>query len=108
MFCKLGYDGSESSENAFEKAIELAQKFQSKIYVLTVGRIPQYIQTIDEVEEAKTQAKKFYSKILQKAEEEMKLKNLDYEILLEYCSWNEKTFFFKKDTWSNCSVLDVR
>ncbi len=38
----------------------------------------------------------------------MKLKNLDYEILLEYCSWNEKTFLFKKDTWSNCSVLVVR
>jgi len=36
------------------------------------------------VEEAKTQAKKFYSKILQKAEEKMKLKNLDYEILLEF------------------------
>jgi len=86
MFRKIlvGYDGSESSENAFEKAIELAQKFQSKIYVLTVGRIPEYIQTIDEVEEAKTQAKKFYSKILQKAEEKMKLKNLDYEILLEF------------------------
>jgi len=86
MFRKIlvGYDGSESSESAFEKAIELAQKFQSKIYVLTVGRIPEYIQTIDEVEEAKTQAKKFYSKILQKAEEKMKLKNLDYEILLEF------------------------
>ncbi|MFZ8846796.1 MAG: universal stress protein [Candidatus Hydrothermia bacterium] len=56
MFRKIlvGYDGSESSENAFEKAIELAQKFQSKI--------PEYIQTIDEVEEAKTQAKKFYKK----------------------------------------------
>ena len=54
MFCKLGYDGSESSENAFEEAIELAQKFQSKI--------PEYIQTIDEVEEAETQAKKFYKK----------------------------------------------
>ena len=54
MFCKLGYDGSESSENAFEKAIELAQNFQSKI--------PEYIQTIDEVEESKTQAKKFYKK----------------------------------------------
>jgi len=102
MFRKIlvGYDGSESSENALEKAIELAQNFQS--------RIPEYIQTIDEVEEAKTQAKKFYSKILKKAEEKMKLKNLDYEILLEYCSWNEKTFLFKKDTWSNCSVLVVR
>ena len=86
MFKKIlvGYDGSESSELAFKKALELAEIFKSKVYILTVSRIPEYVQTIDEIEESKRQAKKFYSKILQKAEEILKSRNLDYEILLDF------------------------
>ena len=69
MFKKilLAYDGSEGSKLAFEKAAELAKLGEAEIHILAVGRIPEYAETVSEVEEAKEQASNFYSKIIDEA-----------------------------------------
>jgi nucleotide-binding universal stress UspA family protein len=69
MFNKilLAYDGSDGSKLAFEKAAEIAKWTNGDFHILAVGRIPEYAETVSEVEEAKEQAGDFYSKIIAEA-----------------------------------------
>jgi nucleotide-binding universal stress UspA family protein len=69
MFKKilLAYDGSVGSKLALDHAAELAKAAQAEIHILAVGRIPEYAETVSEVEEAKEQASSFYSKVIDEA-----------------------------------------
>lgn len=69
MFNKilLAYDGSDGSKLAFEKAAEIAKLTIADFHILAVGRIPEYAETVSEVNEAKEQASNFYSKIMDEA-----------------------------------------
>jgi nucleotide-binding universal stress UspA family protein len=69
MFSKilLAYDGSAGSKLAFEKAAAIAKETGAEFHILSVGRIPEYAETVSEVEEAKEQANNFYSKIMDEA-----------------------------------------
>jgi nucleotide-binding universal stress UspA family protein len=69
MFKKilLAYDGSDASKLACGKAAEVAKLSGGNLHILAVGRIPEYAQTVSEVEEAKEQAGSFYSKITEEA-----------------------------------------
>ncbi len=86
MFNKilLAYYGSEGSKNALEKTIELVLKFNSKLYVLSVGRIPEYAEVISETEEAKEQAYKYYDKILLEASKKLEEKGIKANTLIKY------------------------
>jgi nucleotide-binding universal stress UspA family protein len=74
MFKKilLAYDGSEGSKLAFDKAAAIAKLTSAEFHILAVGRIPEYAETVSEVEEAKEQAGSFYSKVTDEA-----IRNLD-------------------------------
>jgi nucleotide-binding universal stress UspA family protein len=63
----LAYDGSEGSKLAFEKTAQIAKLTSAEFHILAVGRIPEYAETVSEVDEAKEQATNFYSKILDQA-----------------------------------------
>jgi nucleotide-binding universal stress UspA family protein len=69
MFKKilLAYDGSEGSKLAFDKAAAIAKLTNAEFHILAVGRIPEYAETVSEVEEAKEQARSFYSKVTDEA-----------------------------------------
>ena len=69
MFKKilLAYDGSDGARLALEKAAEIAQVGRAELHLLAVGRIPEYAETVSEVEEAREQADDFYSKINEEA-----------------------------------------
>jgi len=69
MFKKilLAYDGSEGSKLAFDKAAAIAKLTSAEFHILAVGRIPEYAETVSEVDEAKEQASSFYSKIMDEA-----------------------------------------
>jgi len=69
MFNKIlvAYDGSEGSKLALEKASDIAKASVAAFHILAVGRIPEYAETVSEVEEAKEQASSFYSKITDEA-----------------------------------------
>jgi nucleotide-binding universal stress UspA family protein len=69
MFTRIlvAYDGSEGSKLALEKAREIAQAAKADLHLLAVGRIPEYAETVSEVEEEKEQAQAYYSKIIDEA-----------------------------------------
>ena len=69
MFNKilLAYDGSEGAKLALDKVAEMARAAATELHLLAVGRIPEYAETVSEVEEAREQAKSFYSKIMEEA-----------------------------------------
>jgi nucleotide-binding universal stress UspA family protein len=86
MFGKilLAYDGSDASKLAFEKAAEVAKLSRGELHVLAVGRIPEYAQTVSEVEEAKEQASSFYSKITEEAIRNLSQKGIAATSHLEF------------------------
>jgi len=86
MFNKilLAYDGSEGSKNAFEKTIELVSKFNSELFILSVGRIPEYAEVISEVEEAKEQAYNYFYKILLEASKKLEEKGIKANTIIRY------------------------
>ena len=69
MFKKilLAYDGSDGSKLALEKAADVAKTSGAEFHILAVGRIPEYAETVSEVDEAKEQASSFSSKIIDEA-----------------------------------------
>ena len=78
MFKKilLAYDGSDGSKLALDKAAELVKAAQAEFHLLAVGRIPEYAETVSEVEEAKEQANSFYSKVTDEATSILKQRGL--------------------------------
>ena len=69
MFNKIlvAYDGSDGAKLALEKVTELAKVTSTVLHLLAVGRIPEYAETVSETEEAREQAKNYYSKIMEDA-----------------------------------------
>jgi nucleotide-binding universal stress UspA family protein len=69
MFDKilLAYDGSDGAKLALEKIAEMAKAAAAEFHLLAVGRIPEYAETVSEVEEAREQARAFYSKVMDEA-----------------------------------------
>ncbi|MDI9646095.1 MAG: universal stress protein [Archaeoglobales archaeon] len=86
MFKKIlvGYDGSEGASIALKKAIEISKFFGAELFILAVGRIPEYAQTISEVEETKEIASKYYGKILNEAEELARKEGIPAKTLLKF------------------------
>ena len=80
----LAYDGSKGSRLALEKAAEIAKLGGAEIHLLAVGRIPEYAETVSEVEEAKEQASNFYSKIIDEAIRNLSQKGLTAASHIEF------------------------
>lgn len=70
MFNKIlvAVDGSPSSRKAVEAAMELAGKFGSRLYALSVVRLPDYAATVGEVTEAQAEGKNYYAGIMREIE----------------------------------------
>jgi nucleotide-binding universal stress UspA family protein len=77
MFKKivLAYDGSEGSRVALEATAQLAGG-GAEVLILAVGRIPEYAETVSEVEEAKEQAGRHYDRFVGDAAEALRGKGL--------------------------------
>ncbi|MBI4528772.1 MAG: universal stress protein [Deltaproteobacteria bacterium] len=86
MFRKvlLAYDGSEGAKLALKKAAEIAQAAHAELHILAVGRIPEYAETVSEVEEAKEQAKNYYSNILDDAVNFLRQEGLSASVQIEF------------------------
>lgn len=86
MFRKilLAYDGSEGSQYALEKILELVTLCKAEFFILSVGRIPEYAETVSEVEEAKEQANKYYEKILSQAVRKSESVNIKPNTIIRY------------------------
>lgn len=86
MFKKilLAYDGSEGGKLALDKAAQIAKAVAADLHLLAVGRIPEYAETVSEVEEAREQAKAFYSKIVDEAAASLKQAGLSVATHIDY------------------------
>ena len=86
MFRKilLAYDGSEGAKLALKKALYLASYCEAELFILSVGRIPEYAETVSETEEAKEQASRYYAKILQSALEMAQEEGVQARTLVRY------------------------
>jgi nucleotide-binding universal stress UspA family protein len=86
MFRKIlvAYDGSEGAKLALAKAQEIAKAAKADIHILAVGRIPEYAETVSEVEEEKVQAQNYYSKIMDEAQREMTKQGLSSVVHIDF------------------------
>jgi nucleotide-binding universal stress UspA family protein len=86
MFRKilLAYDGSEGAKLALKKALYLASHCEAELFILYVGRIPEYAETVSETEEAREQANRYYAKILQSALEMAQEEGIQARTLIRY------------------------
>ncbi len=86
MFKKIliGYDGYEGSLLALEKGLHLAEELKAEVIVLSVASIPEYAETVSEVEEAKEQAKKYYADVLSDVERLVKGRDLKVQTLIRF------------------------
>ncbi len=68
----VAFDGSKPSEKALDAAIELAKKFGSVIYLVSVITLPDYAILKNEVAEVEEEEGKFYQELQNKAIESRK------------------------------------
>jgi nucleotide-binding universal stress UspA family protein len=63
----LAYEGSEAAKKALACVADMARTGAPELHVVAVGRLPEYAETKDEVDEAREQADAFYGKRLEEA-----------------------------------------
>lgn len=80
----VAYDGSEGAKLALAKAREIAQAANAKMHILAVGRIPEYAETVSEVEEEKEQARRYYAKILDEAAKQLEQQGISPAVQIDY------------------------
>lgn len=78
----IAYDGSEGARLALNKAAEIGEG--AEVLILAVGRIPEYAETVSEVEEAREQATSFYSKFVHDAERTLAEKGIKASSRIEF------------------------
>jgi nucleotide-binding universal stress UspA family protein len=86
MFKKIlvAYDGSEGAKLALGKAVEIVKVAKADMHIVAVGRIPEYAETVSEVEEEKEQAQSYYSKIIEEAANQLKRQGLSPSVHIEF------------------------
>lgn len=86
MFNKIlvAYDGSVGAKLALEKVTEIARVADAELHLLAVGRIPEYAETVSETEEAREQAKSYYSKIMEDAVDDLKQRGLSADVHIDF------------------------
>jgi len=63
----LAYRDTEGARKALEKTVHLAKLWEAEVYVITVESIPEYSETMDEIEEEVERQDRNYSKINERA-----------------------------------------
>ncbi|HEV8721423.1 MAG TPA: universal stress protein [Candidatus Binatia bacterium] len=86
MFNKilLAYDGSDGAKLALEKVVDFAKLANAELHLLAVGRIPEYAETVSETEEAREQARSYYSKIMEDAADHLKQGGLSAKVHIDF------------------------
>lgn len=79
----LAYDGSPGAQLALGRSRELFTT-TTEVHLLAVGRIPEYAETVSEVDEAKEQAARHYSAAIEQAAQQLHDVGLSVTVHLEY------------------------
>jgi nucleotide-binding universal stress UspA family protein len=107
MFNKilLAYDGSDGAKLALDKAAGMAEAAAADFHLLAVGRIPEYAETVSEVEEAREHAKRFYSKIMEEAVDHLKQRDLSTKIHIDFGKPGEVILRIAEDLKADLVIL---
>ncbi len=107
MFTKMlvAYDGSDGARRALEKAAEFARAGGGELHLLSVGRIPEYAQTVSEVEEAREQAHRHYAGILEQACAELGRQGLSAERHIDFGKPGDVILRFAEEIGADLIVL---
>jgi nucleotide-binding universal stress UspA family protein len=86
MFNKilLAYDGSDGSKFALEKVLDIGKLAHPELHLLAVGRIPEYAETVSETDEAREQARSYYSKIMDDAAGQLRQRGLSAKVHIDF------------------------
>jgi nucleotide-binding universal stress UspA family protein len=101
----LAYDGSEASTRALARAAELARAARAELHLLAVGRVPEYAETQDEVDEAQEQAQAFYGKRLEEAAGTLTARDLDAVAHLAFGKPSEQIVRLSRELSADLIVL---
>ncbi|HEY6836159.1 MAG TPA: universal stress protein [Gaiellaceae bacterium] len=79
----VAIDGSEPSDRAFDKAVELAEVADAQLTALAIeGPLPAYAATIGEVDEVKREKDLFFNRLGVQARERAREAGIDLEVAL--------------------------
>jgi len=79
----VAIDGSEASNRAFAKAIELAEVADAELTALAIeGPLPAYAATIGEVDEVKREKDRFFGRLAETARAKAEHAGIDLEVEL--------------------------
>lgn len=79
----VAIDGSDASDRAFVKALELARLTEAHLTALAIeGPLPAYAATVGEVEEVKREKDRFFTALATRAREEAERSGIELEIEL--------------------------
>jgi nucleotide-binding universal stress UspA family protein len=99
-------DGSEASDHAFAKALELASLTGATLTALAVeGPLPAYAATVGEVEEVKREKDAFFSRLLVHTREQAESAGVELEIELHPGHAAELIVRIARDTQADLIVL---
>lgn len=109
MFTKIlvAYDGSDGARQALEKAVEIAHAGGAELHLLAVGRIPEYAQTVSEVEEAREQAQRHYAGILEQARAELGRRGGSAQTHIDFGKPGDTIVRFAEEIGADLIILGV-
>jgi len=110
MFKKilLAYDGSEGAKLALSRAAEIGKVSGAEVHILAVGRIPEYAETISEVEEAREQAGSFYSRFVDDAEHDLTQKGIKVISRIEFGKPGDVILRIAEDLGTDLIILGTK
>lgn len=79
----VAIDGSDASDRAFAKALELAEVTDAHLTALAIeGPLPAYAATVGEVDEVKREKDRFFSGLANRAREQAEQAGIELEVEL--------------------------
>jgi len=110
MFSKilLAYDGSDGAKLALEKVVEIAKVAEAELHLLAVGRIPEYAETVSEVEEAKEQAQNFYLKTMEDAVNNLKQRGSSASVHIDFGKPGDVILRIAEDLKADLVILGTK
>lgn len=74
----VAWDGSETAAQAFEKAAELAARFDAELHVVSVAQVPDHAETTGEYRGAIEDAERFFERKREALEEATRRHGVSY------------------------------
>jgi nucleotide-binding universal stress UspA family protein len=105
----VAIDGSDASEHAFAKAVELARLTRGQLIALAVeGPLPAYAATVGEVDEVKREKDAFFKRLLTDARAQAEQAGVELEVELRAGHAAELIIHVAREVRADLIVLGQR